>query len=204
MGHDDLPLTSVSEVVYRYSNYDTPFWVRPNTRSGRWHRAGDGPTQYLSLSTEGAWAELIRSEELRTEKELELVRMPLWQASVDIGTVVDYSDFERAEEAGFRAENLVADDWTACQDEGRRLRGMGYAGVLSPSAALPGAVNLTIFGPKVAIRWDAHATLASAIPAQVLTVGSPPGDLLARVRYRGDPHVDLERFVKVRRKKPDS
>src|SRR3954452_11159354 len=91
MAREDLPVASVSDVLYRYSNYDTPFWVRPNTRNGRWHRAGDGPTQYLSLSTDGAWAELVRAEDLRTDKDLHLVRMPLWQAKVDIGTIVDYS-----------------------------------------------------------------------------------------------------------------
>jgi RES domain-containing protein len=199
----NLPLASLSEVVYRYSTYDTPFWVHPNTTDGRWHRAGDGPTQYSSLSTEGAWAELIRSEGLRTEKELAFVRMPLWQAKIDVGTVVDYSEFERAERAGFRPEDLVADDWSACQDEGRRLRDLGVAGVLCPSAALPGAVNLTLFGPKVAIEWDARATLASAVPAQVVTVGSPPPGLLTRVRHRGDPHAGLEGFVKLRGKNRD-
>jgi RES domain-containing protein len=195
-----LPLTSISQVVYRYSNYDTPFWVRPNTKDGRWHEAGDGPTQYLSLSTEGAWAELIRAEELRSEDEVAMVRMPLWEARVDVGTVVDYSDFSRAEDAGFAPDALIADNWRRCQEEGRRLRQLGYAGVLAPSAALPGALNLTLFGPKVAVEWESDASLASAVPAKVLTIGSPPFGLLARIRHYGESHSEYRTYARAKRR----
>ena len=199
MAHKPLPLTTISQIVYRYSNYDTPFWARANTKDGRWHIAGDGPTQYLSLSTEGAWAELIRAEELRSEESVATVRMPLWEARIDIGTVVDYSDFARAEDAGLKAEHLIADDWGRCQEEGQRLRAAGHAGVLSPSAALPGALNLTLFGAKVAIEWESEASLASAVPAKVLTIGSPPTGLVARVRHYGDSHSGYRAFVRARK-----
>ena len=66
------------QIAHRYSSYDTPFWVRENSLPGRWHRRGDGPTQYLSLSTDGAWAELIRNEELRTEDEGAMVSVSMW------------------------------------------------------------------------------------------------------------------------------
>jgi hypothetical protein len=195
MDRDALPLTSISQAVYRYSNYDTPFWVRANTKDGRWHHAGDGPTQYLSLSTDGAWADLIRSENLHTEDEVATVRITLWEARIDAGTVVDYSDFDRAADAGFPPDGLIDDAWDRCQTEGKRLREMGFAGVLAPSAALPGAFSLTFFGPRVAIRWDATARLASAVPAQILTVGSPPVGLLGRVRFRGDRHAGYEAYA---------
>lgn len=199
MARKPTALTSVSEIGYRYSNYDTPFWVRPNTTDGRWHVAGDGPTQYLSLSTEGAWAELIRTEELRSEDEVAMVRMPLWEARLDVGTVVDYSDFGRAEVAGLDPEALITDGWAPCQQEGRRLRELGYSGVLAPSAALPGVRNLTLFGPKVAVDWESDASLASAVPARVLTIGSPPSGLYARVRRYGEAHTDFEAFATSRR-----
>lgn len=199
MGRNDPPLTTVEGILYRYSNYDTPFWARANTRAGRWHAAGDGPTQYLSMSTDGSWADLIRHEELRSEDELALVRMPLWQVKVDVSNVVDYSDFKRCEDAGFAPKALIDDDWKLCQGEGARLRRLGYAGVLAPSAALPGELNLTLFGPRVAIDWGAVPSLASAIPAKVLTIGSPPPTLLDKVRYKGQSHAAFEEFLKLRR-----
>src|SRR5262245_37715829 len=64
-----LPLVDVDAIAHRYSSYDTPFWARENSEPGRWHVRGDGPTQYLSLSSDGAWAELIRNERLTSEDE---------------------------------------------------------------------------------------------------------------------------------------
>jgi len=201
--------TEVLDVCIRYSNYDTPFWARPNTRPGRWHSVGDGATQYLSMTTDGAWADLIRCENLRTPDELKLVRMPLWQAKIDQSYVVDYSDFDRAGAAGFAADALIDDDHARCRVEGKRLRDAGYSGVLAPSAALPGELCLTLFGPRVAIDWSARPALSSAIPSSVLTEGSPPSGLLSRVRFRGDAHAGYEAYlathtdrVRVRARRP--
>ena len=187
--------TTFEGVAFRYSNYDTPFWVRPNTRAGRWHSVGDGPTQYLSLTTDGAWADLIRSEELRSDEDAAMVSMPLWQAQVDQSYVVDYSTFELAETSGFAADALVDDDQERCRAEGKRLRDLGYAGVLALSPALPGATNLTLFGPRVRTGWGSEPTLASAIPATVLTQGAPPRGLAARIRFRGQAHSGLREYL---------
>ncbi len=187
---------TVDDVAFRYSNYDTPFWVRPNTMPGRWHNAGDGPTQYLSMSTDGAWAELIRNENLRSEEDASLVHMTMWQARIDQSYVVDYSTFELADAAGFPVEALVDDDQTRCRAEGIRLRQLGYNGVLAPSAALPGAVTLTLFGARVSTSWDHRPQLASAIPAAMLTRGAPPGELVKRVRFRGQSHSGLAAYTR--------
>lgn len=191
-----LPLSGLGTVTaYRYSNYDTPFWARQNSIEGRWHVPNDGATQYLSLAPEGAWADLIRHENLVSEDEAAQVRMTLWEARADLGSVVDYSTFAGAADAGFSPEALVDDDYAACQEEGRRLRELGYAGVLAPSAALPGAVSLTLFGPRRAIAWNETPILASAIPARPLGVGGPPPELVDRVRKFGEVHSGLQAFV---------
>ena len=192
MGPDlELPTIEVKETALRYSSYDTPFWVRENTQAGRWHVHGDGPTQYLSLSTDGAWAELIRNEELRTEDEVAMVSVPMWAAQIDQAMVVDYSSFQLAEEAGFDPSALVDEDYARCQREGARLRALNYAGVLAPSAALAGATNLTLFGPRIASTWGRTTLLASSIPALVITKGAPPPGLLERVRHSGMQHAGL-------------
>ena len=194
----DPQVVHVDRIVHRYSSYDTPFWARENTEPGRWHARGDGPTQYLSLSTDGAWAELIRNEELTTEDEVAMVSVPMWAISVHQGMVVDHSTFGLADAAGFPVDALVDEAYDRCQREGARLRELGFSGILAPSAALPGAVNLTLFGPRIASRWEQRPLLASSLPATVITKGAPPPGLLARVRQRGMPHAALDAYLKAR------
>lgn len=191
--------TQFDELAFRYSSYDMPFWVRPNSEPGRWHHPGDGPTQYLSTTVEGAWAELIRAEGLRSEQEVALVRMPMWVAEIHVQRIADYETFEKCDEAGFNADALVDDDYSRCQEEGRRLRKAGFQGVLAPSAALPGAVNLTLFGAKIASTWRRRPPLASSVPATRIAVGSPPDGVVYRVRHVGEAHESYEEFQAMQR-----
>lgn len=192
-----LPTIDLRDAIaWRYSNYDTPFWARSNTRAGPWNAAGEAPVQYLAMEPNGAWAELIRAEELRTEDEVAMVRMPLWVAAVN-EVVVDYSTFEKAEAAGFAPEALIDDDWTHCQDEGRRIRGLGYGGLIAPSAALPGGQNLVIFGARILWEWRRPRVLAATIPATVAAIGSPPVGLVNRVRYFGDAHTGFGEYARI-------
>lgn len=186
-----LQVVDVDAIAHRYSSYDTPFWARESSLPGRWHGRGDGPTQYLSLSTDGAWAELIRNERLTTEDEVAMVSVQMWAVAVSQAMIVDYSTFERAEAAGFDSEALVDEDYARCQQEGARLRGLNYSGILSPSAALPGAINLTLFGPRTASTWNRPPLLASSLPATVIAKGAPPPGLLPQVRQVGTPHTGL-------------
>lgn len=199
MARDPRPeLTQFDGVAFRYSNYDTPFWVRPNSESGRWHRRGDGPTQYLSATVEGAWAELIRAEGLSSEAEVSLIRMPMWAAKIHVQRIADYASFEKAAAAGFQPEALIEDDYGRCQEEGERLRQAGFQGVLAPSAALPGATNLTLFGAKVASTWEIKPLLASSIPATTIAVGSPPEGIVERVRQAGEVHSLYEQYARAK------
>jgi RES domain-containing protein len=193
------PVIDVNTIAHRYSSYDTPFWARENTEPGRWHMRGDGPTQYLSKSTDGAWAELIRNEELSTEDEVAMLSVQMWAVAVNQAMIVDYSTFERADAAGFDPDALVDEDHARCQQEGARLRALGYSGVRAPSAALPDAINLTLFGPRMASTWDRPPLLASSLPATVITKGAPPPGLLAHVRQIGTPHAGLVAYEYARR-----
>jgi hypothetical protein len=178
-------------IAHRYSSYDTPFWVRENSQEGRWHCSGDGPTQYLSLSTDGAWAELIRNEELRAEDEVAMVSVSMWAVLIDEGVIANYSTFEEAERAGFDPAALVSENYEKCQSEGARLRKEGFSGVIAPNAALPGTSNVTLFGARMMSTWDRPPLLASSIPATIITKGAPPPGLLPRVRHRGVAHSGL-------------
>jgi RES domain-containing protein len=186
-------------VAYRATSYDVPLWVNPNRRNGRWNIAGRRPTQYMSLDAESPFAEILRHEDLRTDEDASHYSATIWQLQVDDSLIVDYSTFELADAAGFEAEALVGDDHERCQAEAEWLAGEGARGLLSPSAALPGNINLTLFGARVAVPWNTTAELASSIPAQRLTTGHPPSGLAARVRYFDQPEPRLEAYLNTRR-----
>jgi RES domain-containing protein len=177
--------------VYRATTYDVPLWVNPNRRNGRWNIAYDGCTQYMCLDSEAPLAEMLRGEDLTTESMVKSYRVQLWQLRVAEGAIVDYSTFEKAEKAGFDADALVEDDHERCQAEAKRLKSLGARGLLSPSAALPGSVNLTLFGPRSPIAWNTTVKLASSIPTQRLSEGNAPAGLVHRVRFYGRPHSAL-------------
>jgi hypothetical protein len=193
------PTTSLDrQVCFRWTDYDTPFWVRPNREAQRWNRAGEAPTQYLSMGPDAAWAELARAEGLDTAGLAE-VRMPIWAALVDQGNLVDYRTFERAEAAGFPPDALVDDDHERCRAEATRLRALGYAGVISPSAALPDATNVTLFGPRLLWSWGQRPVLAVHVAAVVVAVGRPGPGVAERVRLRGTPHEGAEAHARAGR-----
>lgn len=191
------PHISVEARAYRATSYDVPLRVADNRRSGRWNIAQVGSVQYLCLDAEAPFAEKLRHEELRTEADAATYKVTLWELQVNEGFVVDYSTFEKAEDAGFPPEALVDDDHECCQKEAQRLVNLGAGGLLSPSAALPGSINLTLFGPRVEIQWAANAGVSSAVPAQKLVTGHPPNGLVSRVRFFGDTHSALEEHLRV-------
>ncbi|HYQ77484.1 MAG TPA: RES family NAD+ phosphorylase [Solirubrobacterales bacterium] len=195
------PHFSLQARVYRATSYDVPLRVAANRRSGRWNIAGAGTVQYLCLDAEAPYAEKIRHEDLRSEAEAGTYTVALWELEVNEGLVVDYGTFEKAEAAGFPAEALVDDDHERCQKEARRLASLGARGVLSPSAALPGSTNLTLFGQRVEVRWGARPGVASAVPAQRLSVGHAPPGLVERVRFFGAEHPLLAEHVAAKAKR---
>jgi len=191
-----VPTTDLfGQTVFRYANYDTPFWARNNRTPGRWHQPGDGATQYLSLHPDGAWAELIRREGLRTESDVALVRMQMWAIALEQRSLVDYSTFEKAKAAGFDPHALVDDDYSICQKEGWRLRSEGLCGVVAPNAALPAAINITLFGRRVRATWGSLPKLASAVPTCLVAIGCPAPGLASRVRHYDEMHAGYEAYV---------
>lgn len=189
------PHVPIQARVYRATSYDVPLRVAANRRSGRWNIAQSSTVQYLCLDAQAPFAEKLRHEDLRTQTEVETYIVSLWELEVNEGFVVDYSTFEKAEEAGFPPEALVDDDHERCQEEAQRLMSLGARGVLSPSAALPGSMNLTLFGQRVEVRWEAKPGVASAVPAQKLVTGHPPRGLVDQVRFFGDTHALLQQHL---------
>jgi hypothetical protein len=51
--------------AFRHAAYDSPWWAFPNSREGRFHRAGQDTVQYLSLHPFGPAAEMLRHNVVR-------------------------------------------------------------------------------------------------------------------------------------------
>lgn len=171
-------------MAFRYSSYDVPFWVRPNTQAQRWNLAGEGCTQYWALTPDGAWAEHIRANDVETEVELDEVRIPIWICRLSCMDLVDLREAEVRDRYGLTAGDLTSPDWSACQRAATSMRAAGVRGLLAPSAALADATNVTLFGPRRLIAFDRRPALASAVPAAVVAIGRPPHNLLDRVIRR--------------------
>jgi RES domain-containing protein len=180
-------------VAYRATTYDTPLWVSPNSRPGRWsHPEDETIAQYCTLDVPSAIAEMVRCENLREVDEARELRVDVWELRVDEGAIVDYSTPERVARQGFSWESLTSDSWDECRAEGLRIVGMGGRGVLAPSAALPQGVALTLFGPRTEIAWRAEPSLSIQIPARHILHGAPGDHLVGDTRFFDDPYPDLE------------
>lgn len=167
--------------IFRYTDYDVPFWARPNSRAGRWNIAGEGATQYWCMTPDGAWAELIRAKELETETELDMVRMPMWVCRIPRVWLFDMFNADAQRQYRLSREQMIADDWGPCQAAASELR-RRHRGIITPNAALDGHMNITLFGARRAIDWRTKPALGSTVPAARVAVGRPPPGLIPLVQ----------------------
>ncbi len=169
--------------------------------SGRWHREGESLVQYLALSGDGAWAERVRYESLRTEADRLADYRSLWQLRISADQIADLSTFDKWETCGLDPAIAVGDH-TASQALASELRRARYRGVLSPSAALDvgGALNLTLFGGRVEHHVEGGplpdepvgGANAPWLPAILLTDrGAPTPFAMERTCYRTGHHRTL-------------
>ena len=179
----------------------------PDQASGRWHRQGEGFSQYLALSAMGAWAELVRQLTLRTVGQIESVHRNLWSVQVHGRRIADLATFAKYDACG-RDPDIAVDAHSRSQALADELRNSGYDGVLSPSAALPDAQepNLTLFGPRVEVLVDGLSGTGSANHVGSLDPGlwcsaawlayhaAPPASLSLRTRFLGTAHRGLQEW----------
>jgi hypothetical protein len=151
--------------------------------------------QYFTLDVASAFAEMVRSENLREFEDARELRVSIWELRIREGAIVDYSSPEKVEQQGFSWGPLLADEWGDCNAEGRRILAAGARGVLAPSAALPGSRALTLFGPRTEIAWRIEPSLAIQIPARRILRGHPGDGLVRDTRFFGDAHPSQDGSV---------
>jgi RES domain-containing protein len=190
---EDIVFKRCKGVAFRATTYDTPLWVSPNSRPGRWSHPEDGiVAQYCTLDVASAIAEMVRCENLRRPDEARELRVNIWELRIDEGAIADYSAPERTAKQGFLWEPLIADAWDECQAEGRRIVEAGGRGVLAPNVALPQSISLTLFGPRTEIAWEAEPSLSIQVPARHILRGAPGDHLVGDTRFFGDTYPDLK------------
>lgn len=178
---------------FRAASWDTPLRVNPNREAGRWNKAESSATQYIALHPLGSWAEYLRWHGLRHAEDLAEIRLGVWAIRVIVDQL-RIVHFDNAGEIGLTAEDLVSEDWSACQAAADRLRADRAAPkVLQvPSAALPGARNIVILEPRVALPFTVEPQGPVDLPLTLAAAGArPPSSLTELVRYRGEPHAEL-------------
>jgi len=117
-------------IVFRHADSRFPFlWETADQPPARWHEEGRGPVHYFADTPDGAWAELIRHEEIKTPEDLASIARALW--------AVEIPD-EALERPLLPVEAMTGgrDTYDTCRIEGERLRGSGARGFIAPSAAL--------------------------------------------------------------------
>jgi RES domain-containing protein len=178
--------------TFRLAAYETPLWALENFSPGRYNDVGDGATQYLSVHPMTPWAELLRNQHRHTAEAALQLRLPIWAITVGLAEAPVEIGFADAATYGISADDLVADDHTACRTLARRLRSDpdGPRAILVPSAALPGTRNLVLLDPFVAIPYLAEPVAPEDLPTSMAAQeGRCPDGLWDLVHHLGSPSV---------------
>ncbi len=167
-------------ILFRLAHAAYPFlWESPDQPAARWHSDGEGPVHYFSTTADGAWAELLRHEEIMDEDDLAgLQGGAMWVVELDERLALAEPTLERAALTGGMST------YAACQAEARRLREGGSAGLLAPSAAIR---------PGGAVRYRVDGGLhAEPLDSKVVVLFGPQAGLrgeLAAVGGRPHPRI---------------
>jgi RES domain-containing protein len=174
-------------IAFRHVDPRFPFlWESAAQPPARWHESGEGPVHYLADTPDGAWAELLRHEEIRDPGDLAGIRRSLWAVEIP--------------DPGQARPNLPEgillgghESYPQCRAEANRLRTLGLTGFKVASAALlPKCARGSIVdgglqsGPdrdgEVYILFGRRPDL---VGWKVVADGHPSEDLLPRVRHFG-------------------
>ena len=180
-------------IVFRVCDSRFPFvWdaaAGARQPPARWHGFGEGPVQYFADTPTGAWAEVLRHEEITDPADLSGFSARIW--AIHIG------DVEMHEPQLPRAALISKPSgYEVCRNEARRLRALGANRLLTVSAALePGegaGFRVGTSGLKRAPNRDGkvivHFGHLPEAEGWCATQGAPPdAEVLKQVRSLGSP-----------------
>jgi RES domain len=172
-------------IVFRQADPRYPFlWSDSSQPAGRWHGAGEGPAHYFADTPDGAWAELLRHEEISDPADAATIRRALW--AVEIGD--EPADDVSLPTTVARGQHT----YTVCQGHARDLRAGGAQRIVAPSAALvlEGATGRRVVAgaERPAASRSGRVIVLFGQPERLVgwkavEHGAPPAELLPRVRH---------------------
>lgn len=179
--------------AYRHAAYDTPWWAFPSSRPGRFHRDHQDTTQYWCLHPLGPAAEMLRHQ-IGPDGDPDHLQLNLWTAIIELPDAIAI-DFANCTNYSITPDELVGEDYAPTQQLAETVRQSGSPAMIVPSAALPGTHNLIVFGARVTHPYLHPARTIEEVPTGHLTDGARPADeVIAHVRWHGEPHSAAEQF----------
>lgn len=148
----------------------------------------------MSLSPLGAWAECARYYSLRSPKHARKMKRNLSLVFVRETLIADLSTFDDYDACGLDPAIAVGEHKVS-QQLADDLRAAGFRGVLSSSAALPGVVNLTVFGERYEkvlltdlVAWR-NPDVDAWLPVQIVVEEGPvPRQLCTETVFKTKKH----------------
>jgi hypothetical protein len=172
-------------IVFRQADPRYPFlWSDATQPAARWHGDGEGPAHYFADTPDGAWAELLRHEEITDAADAATLRRALW--AVEIGNAPS-----RPVSLDRRTATGGLDTYASCQSHARALRAGGTRRLTAPSAALVagGAAGREVVDgrERTARRRNGRVVVVFGRPDdlvgwKIVDSGAPPSHVLPRVR----------------------
>lgn len=172
-------------IGFRQADPRYPFlWSDSSQPAARWHADGEGPAHYFADTPDGAWAELLRHEEIHDPADVATFRRALWAVELGVESATPVTLLPAVTTGG-------RDTYGACQAHARRLRARGAERLVAPSAALVpgGAAGREVVDAleRAATPRDGRVIIIFGEPAglvgwKAVDQGSPPTGLLKRVR----------------------
>lgn len=173
-------------IVFRQADPRYPFlWSDASQPAARWHADGDGPAHYFADTPDGAWAELLRHEEITDPDDAATLRRALWAIEVGDEPLKPVSLPRNVLSGGPESHR-------ECQEHARRARARGTRRLMAPSAALVsgGAAGHQVEAGREgpAAPRDGRVIVVFGPPDRlvgwkVVERGAPPAGVLRRVRH---------------------
>ena len=173
-------------IAYRQADPRFPFlWSSPHQPAARWHGEGEGPAHYFADTPDGAWAELLRHEEIVDPDDVLTLRRTLWAVDIDDAPARQATLPDAVMTGG-------PETYEPCREYAKHSRARGVRRLIAPSAALlPGGAA----GRRIAEGTEQPAPPRTGhvivsfeaadqfVAWKAVERGSPPLDLLPRVRH---------------------
>ena len=164
------PRVAHAGTAYRHQSprYDPRSGDGARLHGGRFNPPGSFPTLYLRETRLCVVSELTRQGHRHVVGVEGSLPRVLYRYELDLYRILDLADADTRTQIGITEDELVADDWTLCQQLGSEAHAVGDQGIRAYSATgvdtvlvvFPELLDGSLTGVERVERWDDLADLA--------------------------------------------